>query len=484
MLDVVAQQDFSGGQFSAADATRVPANCVAIAENALIDENGTLYRRGGSTYFSGSGWPGSQIKWIWQGTLAGGLRTLVATSTQIYTVDGTGTTHSEAYTGMAGGALSPAVLNGVIYLPGGETYDGTTWGTSGPGGFLAVVANRIIKASDNKVFFSDINTDTFDESTNFHQIPDGAKITGVAAIRDACVVFTDRGTWVISNMAYNLTDTDGNVQHRLDLYARDLILWGPGTASVVGYGGGLIVPARDGVWLMRLGVTSEVAAPLQLLSRSISPFLKGLIRGGFVPLQAAVFQGHYLLPVVFPNGTAIQILCCKLQEPDRNGNVPWTVLENNVGPAYALAATQDGRSLFGATVVTLTATDSKLATMKFFDQGVSTKDADGSTAPFVVTLRAAATGRLNQNTVVKIRVDYALSDAVDGGSPVMIADYEGVAFTDFANLAGEAPVAQDGSFSWPVGQRARHAGFVLTVVDAAGVTLRSMEMFVRRSGRL
>lgn len=487
MLDVVAQQDFSAGAFDG-DPTKVPPNGFSRAGNALIDSDGSLYRRGGSAFFPGGTWPSTQIVWTWQGALAGGLKTLAATASELFLVGGSGVTSLSGYTGMAAGPQTPAVMNGVMYLPGGNlTYDGTSLGSGAATElYYAVVANRLIAGGGSTVRFSAIGDPASFDPTDFWLIPGGASILGFAGLRDSCVVFTDRGTWVISNMSLNLTDADGNVQQRLDLYAPDLRLWGIGTAAVAGYAGGLIVPAQDGVWLMQLGITSEVAAPLTLLSRSIGTEYKARTRStsGFAPGQAAVFQGHYLLPMPFGGHSVSDAIVCKLQPPDRYGNVPWTSIDSNTNAAYALTVSQDGKSLFGATVLPIGGGDSKLATMKYFDRSVSTKDADGSTPAFVVAMRSFLTGRLNENSIVKVRTRYFLDDSVDGGTPVMVADYSGLAFADFANLAGDAPVAQDGSFSWPVGQRARQAQFTFTVVDAGGVTLRSVEMFVRRSGRL
>jgi hypothetical protein len=233
-LSVIRQDDFSAGAFPNSTAERIPRNGFWSSSNMLVDDVGALYKRGGSTLLAGTSSPASQIVWVWQGTLTGGSRTLAATTTTLYSVSGGTFTSLGALTTMANGANRPAVLGGVMYLPPASgvntvTYDGTTVGTLSTNTFFynTSVANRLVFAGGlfpSQVSFSGIGTTTFG-AADLWKIPGGAVITGLASLRDSAVVFTDQGTWVISNMALNLTDTAGNVQQRLDLYSpRPLLL--------------------------------------------------------------------------------------------------------------------------------------------------------------------------------------------------------------------------------------------------------------------
>lgn len=482
------QNDFSAGEYGVnQDASRYPKNGASLIMNGVISEEGVVYRRGGSTLFPGGTWPSTQIVWVWQGALAGGARTLVATASTIYTVSGSGVTVGHASTTFANGPRSVAVSNGIIYFSDGVTYDGTTWGTSGPGGYLTVVANRIVKASD-KVYFSSINGGSGDFATDdFWLIPAGATITGLAPLRDACVVFTDRGTWVISNMAYNLIDGDGNVQQRLDLYSPDLVLAGPGASGVVGWNGGLIVPARDGVWLMQLGVTSEVAEPLQLLSRPINSAYRSLLDFGYVPGQAAVHRGYLFLPLLhnLSGGAALneQMYVCNLGLAGH----PWTEFNfDEGGGAVALTRSSDGSSLLGSTRITSPMSPiSKLATMNFLDSSASSTEADGKTNWFVLETPSLQTGSFNQNVAVKARLSYALRDLATDDPEIEAwwrPDFSG----SITALSGTAPEndVTGGTFTWPIGKRCRSGALRIRVKDPGTLRVRGIEVFTRQSGRV
>jgi hypothetical protein len=86
---IIRQDNFGAGMFMSRTPELIPANGVFDASNCLVDDTGGLYKRGGSTYFTGTGWPGSsQVIWVWDGTLTGGQRTLFATYTSTATTPG------------------------------------------------------------------------------------------------------------------------------------------------------------------------------------------------------------------------------------------------------------------------------------------------------------------------------------------------------------------------------------------------------------
>lgn len=498
------QQDFSGGSFLPdtglvnADGTfplpstnpdSIPANAVQQIINGLIDDNGGIYRRGGSTYLSGGTWPGSQILWVWEGALAAGSPIILfATASNLYRLSLGVVSTIGGYVGMSGGARQVAVLNGTMFLPGGnKTYDGTTFTTGTPtADYFATVANRLVAGLGQTVSFSVVGDPTTFNSTDFWLIPGGATITGLAAVRDSCVVFTDQGTYVISNMALNLTDADGNVQQRLDLYAPDLELVGLGGPGVAGYAGGLIVPGRDGVWLMQLGVTSEVAAPLTLLSRAITPYWKLLTRRGYRPGQASVFHGHYFLPMLDSSGHLGEVLVCKLDGTDRRGRrvFAWTQLDFFAGGGpYAFETSSDGLSLFGGIRLDL-ASKSRLATLDYFTPALGTADADTSDTVnnvFRVAMRGVASGQLSRNVVVKARSTYRLHAAPD---PATIA----VSYVTDSEAGTSDALPETGDITSTavstIGKRCRWVQPLLEITPQALVQLNAVEVFTRPSGRV
>lgn len=490
------QDDFSAGMFSQTTKPElIPANGLAGATNGLIDDRGGVYRRGGSSYFPGSTWPTSQILWVWQGTLTAGGVTLVATATTLYSVSGSGVTSIGSYAGMASGPAEVAVVNGTMYLPrSNQTYDGSSLGTYSFGDtttYYTSVANRLVFGFGSTVKFSHVGDAGTVDSTDEWTIPDGATILGVTNVRDSCVVFTDRGTYVISNMALNLTDTDGNVQQRLDLYARDLRLWGTGAASVVGYGGGLIVPTQDGIWLMQLGVESEVAAPLVELEKAIQSDYRTYVRSGFVPGQAAIFQGHYFLPMIFGSpSVCTSMLVCKLAQPSRRGGSgpAWTSFNFAAGTsgrgARAVTVSRDGLALYGATEKTPFGTDSRMATLNYLDSSKGTKEADGGINSLRVTTRGFASGPASLNTFVKARVSYELTDE-GTDNPTMAASFVPSGESAIP-LTGTAPETSGGDpvHAWTIGKRGRFGSVMLEVEDPGPASISRVEVFSRLSGRV
>jgi hypothetical protein len=490
-LAKIAQTDFSGGEWPNTNPERIPPNGAYSITNALVDDVGGLVRRGGSGVIAATNAPADRALWVWDGTLAGGPRTLLATATALYSISGDTFTNLGGYTGMAAGPNRTTVRNGVMYLPGQAVkYDGTAYAASGipSQAHWTTVSNRLVGATGDTLVFSDYKDPLAFAATDFWKLPGGANTLGLATLRDSAMWFTDQGTFVVSNMALNLTDPDGNVQQRLDLYSPDLVLWGsPGTAGVAGYAGGLIVPARDGVWLVRLGAIGEVP-PLQLLSEPLAEQYRDGATSGLRPGQAVVFRGHYLLPLldsteVSPLGEVATVLVCRLDRRAR----PWTEFAGWGAPA-ALAASRDGGRLLGGMPLYLGATS--LGVLGYFDGFPDAADGDGSPIEFMLTTRDYRTGSLNQNTVTSVRLGYRL----DSDGDAVVSGFCTRAESDTITHLTPAAPATGGDFSthsWPVNARTRamHFDFEVTVPEVTGpgestkASIQSVEMFVRQQGR-
>src|ERR1019366_1542032 len=173
---------------------------------------------------------------------------------------------------------------------------------------------------------------------NYHQLPDGVQITGMEGLRTSCVVFTTEGIWVIGNVNKNLTDEEGNIQQTLDRYSADAVLWG--NNGVAGWSGGLVVPCKDAVYLLELGVSSEKAAPFTPISGAILNVYRGYVAAGYKPGVAAVYRGHYFLPIL-SGSTVIDMLVCRLDATGSKGGrtFPWTHLAGSGSALSALAVT-------------------------------------------------------------------------------------------------------------------------------------------------
>lgn len=502
-LDIQRQEDFSAGMFRGVREDLIPPNGVYDITNGLLDNVGAIYRRGGSSYRSTAAF-GSQILFVWDGWLNAGQRTIIASPTAFGLLNADG-----SVTSLGGGGLTvpgrAAVLGGTLYLPGGATYDGFTLGSASlTGAYYAVSANRLFVANGNRVDFSDIwsgsGAPVF-TATDFHMMPEGVQIVGIQALRNALAVFTTGGVWIISNIGFDLTDANGNVQHRIDKYSSDLVLWAD--SGIAAYEGGLVMPAMDGVWLLSLGVDSEARVPFARISDSIQRLYRDYVSAGYTPGQACVYNGHYFLPIL--NGTVpVDLLVCRLDTAAR----PWSRMSGFGAQVASLTVRTSSTAPRDPVLIGGSAVAGRVLNLSYFSPMVATAaDADGSPHPWSVQPRDLRTGQLNLNTIMSVKIGYDLASA-GGTAPAITATQlsgrQGVGGTLWgafnwggANwstgqapvtpLSGSAPVDPTGAspYKWPVGKRERYARFRFDSAQAAAyLTLRWLEVRVRSSGRI
>jgi hypothetical protein len=103
----------------------IPTNACYDAENALLDDDGSAYKRAGGVYKTAAV-TGNRVRQLWDGQLAGGLRTFFATDSAFYTLDSDDTTVRSL--GGAGGSVQGArwvAFRDVLYGPGGVMWGGS-----------------------------------------------------------------------------------------------------------------------------------------------------------------------------------------------------------------------------------------------------------------------------------------------------------------------------------------------------------------------
>ena len=71
-----AQDDFAAGSVRSVARHLIPPNGVYSIENGLLDDDGSVYRRGGSEYLSNAAFGAGGLRWVWDGHLAAGEATL------------------------------------------------------------------------------------------------------------------------------------------------------------------------------------------------------------------------------------------------------------------------------------------------------------------------------------------------------------------------------------------------------------------------
>lgn len=496
----IGQADFSGGMFRAVRPDLIPPNGAYDIYNGLLDDGGSIFKRGGSSYRSSSAF-GAALTFVWDGWLNGGHRTVTANAADFGVLNDDGSVSNLGGAGLPGPYYRAAAHRGSLFIPGGVTYDGVSLGSiTTVADYYAVAADRLFAGVGSQVRFSGIGTPTaaFDP-TDFHEIPAGAQIKGLEGLRDAVAVFTTQGIWVISNLGFDLTDADGNVQHRVDYYSRDVVLWG--NSGVAGFAGGLVVPAMDAVWLVSLGVTSEVQVPFARISDPIASLYQEYVRAGYQPGQAAVYRSHYFLPIL-DGLRLVDMLVCKLNLPGR----PWTRLAGYGAQLTGLAVRSPQAVTTAPALIGASATNGRVLDLHYLEPGATTAfDADGSAPDHFVEPRSYPTGNgFNRNTVLRLVADYQLvpvntapvveASWLSGRAPVGGSAWGSAAWgtgtwsasSTETLLGGQAPPDQFGltPYAWHVGRRERLAHFRLRLVQpAAQMTLRSLRIDVRSNGR-
>lgn len=597
-LRTLRQDNFSAGMFRAVARHLIPKNGVYDHLNGLHDDDGSTYRRGGSAYVTLDRLGGSGLRWIWDGHLSPGARTLVASATNWGVL---GVSDLSLVDLGAGGLSAPtrAVKVGdLLFIGGGAIYggsrqqadystgtvtataastavvgSGTSWssnvdagmlmrvgservyvvasvqdnthltltepyqGSTGSGkaatfkrietasapykagGIVASIFGRLLVAVGNKLYFSAGVDDTSGltqphsfAATDFHTF-DG-DILGVEPLRDVVFVFTTAGVFVVLGMAYDMLDPSGvNFQQRIEPVTRDVVLWAK--EGVATHGNSLIVPAVDGVY--RMGVASQP----ELLSRSVAPYYQALVRAGYKPGLAAVYHGHYVLPVLDANNAVVNLLVCRADRPVETGLgvvYPWSRWDGHAANVTALAVRVGGASsarspnllgASGAVLPTGTIYAEGSCVLKlggcWEPSGARKADADGTAPQYLLETRDYATGSGNLNHARRCRLTYELVDAgtddpvISGsyskGAPATgVPSWDDVTWDDFQwasdddseflAMSGEAPEDYGRQpFSWMFAARTRYIRYRFVATDpCASLRVRSVETFVRPAG--
>ena len=397
---------------------------------------GTVSVTNGSTTVTGAG-----VTW---NTLVDAGMLLQLGNGRVYVVESiTDSTHlelSEAYEG-ATAAGQAYTLHNIYKITTADPYVASDT--------YAVSTARLLWHDERNVYFSSLRTTAPQENphtfspTDYHTVPDGARIVGIAAIGQIVLVFTTAGIWRLTGIAYNIVDAaTGDPQHSFELLSKDYILVSP--AAIAYWEQYLVVPCTDGIYLID-GTSSPVR-----ISKSIDPLWHDYIRFGYKAGGAAVYKGRYFLPILVGSSSVKDVLVCRLDRGarDRRRRVmfPWSRLQGSGAEiaAYAVKNAADPRSpkLLGAEFPdTARVTD---CSGYFTPSAANKQDADGTTPDFEIVTRDFPTGGLTLNTVRYARLGYELV-ADTGDDPRLILDYASGIRRD------DAPKWGDPNGEWGVG---------------------------------
>ena len=291
-----------------------------------------------------------------------------------------------------------AIFHPIYRVVGGDPYHA--------GEYVAVCNNRLVVAEGRNILFSDIGNPHSFPANNRHELPSGAGLAGLAELGGTQIVFTTDGIWTIEGLAYDIVDANGNGQHRVQRLSEAIVL--AGVAGIAGYEQQLVIPASDGIYLL-----DGVSTP-QRISRGIERPYKAWIRWGAEFGKAVVFRGHYILPIVAPDGTVKDTFVCRLDRPIKNrfskASWPWVRFSGDGGSTPAFAIRHGASQLAPKLIGVQGRTGAKIVECSdFFNpESPNAEDADGQPPVAQIVTRDYETGNLTENSVRAIRLRYEL----------------------------------------------------------------------------
>lgn len=558
MPDKLAQIDFSAGMFRI-DSGQIPESGAYDLLNLLIGVDGQPFRRGGTSYISAANF-GTKLTWMW--ALPGSLDVVVMNPTNMGLMRGD--TGAVVNTGAAGSIPGlPAVINGIMYLPGiqygGSQKTAYTYSTgtvavtqgstlvtgtgsaiatntdegsliriagAGPwyringygfplgspdiavldrpyigatgsglayevrnvvtdssglavnGFYYAAIGNRLVAASGSRIVFSAVNDASVGNANeDYHELNE--YVIGLHTLGDLMLAFTGRGYWAIENMALDLTDSFGNPQQSLRKINGNLVLWHE--RGIVEYEGALIVPGVDDIWMI-----DSVSRP-RSIGWQISPLLKTYANLGHTPGVGAIYQNHYILPIMDFDGDPVDLLVCRLDRPvgtPLGTAFPWTRL-SGFGAQVSAAQLQDlQNSAFPEPRLILagaTATSRVLRAATLTPDPSITSEADGSNPTWRLTTRDYPVDGFAKSVLKKLRIRYQSAEWIDVTAST---DY-GTTTTNLLPTQGSGPDATGTSPGvWTGNIAGRHMRFQLSGTGLGSrMVIRAIELFLRRKGR-
>jgi hypothetical protein len=275
---------------------------------------------------------------------------------------------------------------------------------------LCSVAGRLVVAANNRIAFSNADAPWAFSVDDYHELPGGVQVMGLASIRDTLLGFSNFGLWSVANMSYDLTDAQGNIQQTLSLLTPEVSLWQEG--GLCEWNGKIIAPCIDKIF-----VVDALSAPVPI-STSIAPDYQSFVRGGFQLGGARVFNNHLFMPVLDSALGASALYVCRLDRPVQGRQLyfPWSTFTNS-----ARSVTHFDVALIAPKPMLLGAQTNHVFSdyAPVFTPDVNNRLDSGSQAyEFDVETRDFPTGNGQPNHVRKLRLRYTLE-----GDAAILAGY-------------------------------------------------------------
>lgn len=375
---------------------------------------------------------------------------------------------------------------GFFDLPPIGTATYVTAAGSGTPRLIATIGNRAYITVSTAEAALSLNFNNSTNTTTYQELPSNAEITGAEGIGDSCWLFSSAGVWRVDNLSLDPVDAFGNQTQTVQRISEDLILWGD--RGIVSWGGAVVVPSTDDVRLLAPDGSGVTVTGTEDRGRVRDLYRSYVATAGYHPGRAAVFKGHYYLPIVDSSDVVQDVLVCRL---DRQA-LPWTRWSGHAASGAFTVLPQTSSTapkllgLASQRVTDLTGTLAPVAG--------NSQDADATNFDAVITTRDYPLGASQPGFCQRARLTYELSgDGVHTAPTVALAyssDQDAGVFTTITENGlqggGTAGAVSDGSkYSfWIVGKRRPKIRFRITMSgSAASFILRSIELLTRPQGR-
>lgn len=121
----IIQDDFSSGSTRDVAPHKIDPRAFYDAINGLLDESGSLYKRGGTVNVSGSDFGTTGVRWIWDGFTDAGRRTVFANANDFAVLDADDSTVVNLGSDGLSVPKPSALLEGMLFIGGGHIYAGS-----------------------------------------------------------------------------------------------------------------------------------------------------------------------------------------------------------------------------------------------------------------------------------------------------------------------------------------------------------------------
>ena len=155
-LDKIVQQDFTGGFWRSTARQLIDEKGCWDLQNFLLDDDGSLYRRGGSTYKSNAAF-GSQLTFIWDGYLFPGQRTVFASPTAFGVLSGDDATPISLGGAGLANPTRAVVCGDLLFIGGGTIYGGSRKSASYSTGTVGVTNGTTAVTGTGTAFLANVD---------------------------------------------------------------------------------------------------------------------------------------------------------------------------------------------------------------------------------------------------------------------------------------------------------------------------------------